>query len=228
MSQALPEGPFRLDGVEHAPSRPGLYAWYARLSLGQADWDETITEDAAEADRLFIKGVEGYSRKHQESPLSVEARGRFSSRWLGILTPGPNSPNSDTECPPATHSDLPKTNSERAAWLELIAASFPVFSSPLYIGMTVDQNLRNRLGQHQRSFYKHWESARRDPLYRDRMSVKDFGSRAVKAGFAPTELVVYTLCMDGSVPLEPSSLFEIIESAEWRLNRWAHPVLGRD
>lgn len=139
------------------------------------------------------------------------------------------SPNPDdrfsTKLSPAIEHD-----SMRELLVSLLDTAFPLFCSPLYLGKATDQSLRARLQQHRDHFLDLWERYVNDRQYIERIEYpKDFAERAIKLGFSPEDLFCVTLYPDGAkiANLKAEDLSHLIESAEWRLNRWATPILGR-
>ena len=107
--------------------------------------------------------------------------------------------------------------------------ALPKFSSPLYIGLAIDQPLRSRLNQHRNKLRRHRESVSKDPEYPARIKPENFADRAIKMGFSPRDLYFYTLHIDSEAGESSEvSIKELLRSAEWLLNRWANPILGRN
>ena len=110
----------------------------------------------------------------------------------------------------------------------MVDAAFPTFLSPLYIGMTIDQTLQQRLLVHKNRFVRYWEQSQRDPTFVDRFeNPKNFAERAVKVGLTPRDIHFFTLHIEGDSELTNSDQDDLIRSAEWLLNRWSSPLLGR-
>jgi len=51
----------------------------------------------------------------------------------------------------------------------------------------------------------------------------------MKLGFSPDDLYCFTLSIDTAAMdgLDPNSLPVLLDTADWLLNRWTTPVLGR-
>jgi hypothetical protein len=223
-----------IDKVYEAPECEGLYVWYGRLSVGAADWDDRETNSNTVAQQQLLRALREQSVKHRQQPLQLEATANFSTRWAGGLEPALPAGWSDGVdgflTSTADHSVVRATSSNpgREELLALLNNALPVFSSPLYIGLAIDQPLRSRLQQHRNKLRRHWDSVSKDPDYLSRIKPENFADRAIKMGFSPRDLYFYTLHIH-SEPGESSevSTKELLLSAEWLLNRWANPILGR-
>jgi len=226
-----------IDSVSEAPERPGLYVWYGRLSVGAADWSEDLTGGNVAAQKQLLQALRNHSIKYRQQPLQLDALANFSTRWSGGLgsaipdgwdddSKGIWSSSGSQHIAKATSSD-----SARKDLLTLLDDVFPVFNSPLYIGLAIDQSLRSRLLRHRTQFRSHWERASSDPEYPSRIiKPEKFADRAIKMGFSPRDLYFYTLHIDADEEDDENikdRQKELLRFAEWLLNRWANPLLGR-
>ena len=223
-----------LDKVDEAPDRPGLYVWYGRLTVGAADWDERVTKSNSIAQKQLLSALKDHSFKFRQQPLQLEALANFSNKWAGLLdSEAPENWNDEadgfwSETSANFFSGSTSSNLARKDLLTFLDAAFPIFSSPLYIGLAVEQSLRSRLQQHRRKLRSHWESVSRDLEYTSRINTKSFAERAIKVGFSPRDLYFYTLHIETNNNEELSEQdTELLRSTEWLLNRWANPILGR-
>jgi hypothetical protein len=223
-----------LDDVDEAPERLGLYVWYARLSVGTADWDERETSCNAKAQAQLQKVLRDHTIKFKQQALQLDALANFSTRWSGGLEPA-SAESSNYE---ANDSQLGTTdkliasstasNQTREALLTLFDNAFPIFSSPLYIGLAIEQSIRSRLKQHRNKIRRHWDNASKDPEYISKIKPDSFADRAIKVGFSPRDLYFYTLHIESEAGKGSEfSCHDLLRSAEWILNRWATPILGR-
>jgi hypothetical protein len=225
---------YHLDKVDEAPELAGLYVWYGRLSVGSADWDEGETKSNAIAQVQLLRALRDHSVKHRQQPLQLEATANFSTKWSGGLESAfPEGWGDGPEgflTGEADHSVVRATSSnpDREELLALLNNAMPVFSSPLYIGLAIDQTLRSRLRQHRSKLRRHWDSVSEDPDYPTRIKPDNFSDRAIKMGFSPRDLYFYTLHIEteGDENAKVQNK-ELLRSAEWLLNRWANPILGR-
>lgn len=223
-----------LDKVDEAPNSAGLYAWYGRLSVGAADWDDRETKCNSTAQSQLLGALRDHSVKFQQQPLEMEALANFSTRWVGGLKPAlpenwdeePEGLWSGSVNHPISH--VTSSNPGREELLGLLNNVLPVFSSPLYIGLAIDQTLKSRLQQHRSKLRRHWDGVSRDPDYPARIKPENFADRAIKVGFSPRDLYFYTIHIETeSEEISKVRHEELLRSAEWLLNRWANPILGR-
>jgi hypothetical protein len=223
-----------LDKVDEAPNSAGLYAWYGRLSVGAADWDDRETKCNSTAQSQLLGALRDHSVKFQQQPLEMEALANFSTRWAGGLKPAlpenwdeePEGLWSGSISHPIAH--VTSSNPGREELLGLLNNVLPVFSSPLYIGLAIEQTLKSRLQQHRSKLRRHWDSVSRDPDYPARIKPENFADRAIKVGFSPRDLYFYTIHIETeSEEISKVRHEELLRSAEWLLNRWANPILGR-
>ncbi len=133
--------------VELAPELPGIYAWYYRIELSDADIQNCIescksSSTASErssvvetflVDRVFCFYTEIPYRAYIEGPLKPAFSGDLFHR-SAVST---QLVQFFCDCPDALF-DLKAT----------LFSSVPIFASPIYIGMS--KNLRNRLLTHKR------------------------------------------------------------------------------
>lgn len=235
MPDFIISSPKNIDHVEEAPEKPGLYVWYSRLSVGPADWDESVTGSNMVAQSQLLKALRTHTIKHRQHPLQLSATANFSTRWIGDLPPtipdkwdddgaGTWASEGDNEIARAT-----STNAAREKLLTFLDHSFPLFCSPLYIGLAIDQTLRSRLARHRSQLLRHWENLNRNPDYTIQITQPaNFADRAIKVGFSPEDLFYFTLYLEdegGTQNLSENA--HLLRSAEWLLNRWANPILGR-
>ena len=221
-----------IEEVDQAPERKGLYAWYACLNLGKAVYEDARAGGAEEARTQTMIALRKHTSKHRQQPLKVDALANFSISWRGTLnsysdSPEP-SPFEQAEDAPAFLGHTAAAANTRINLLSALSVAFPIFLSPLYIGMTIEQTLRQRLERHKALFVRYWEQSQRDHEYADRITnPKDFAERAIKVGLVPRDLRFFTLHLEEGCELSNQEQNNLIRSAEWLLNRWASPLLGR-
>jgi hypothetical protein len=222
------------DEVDRAEDEPGLYAWYATLVFGTADWqqrlDTTTGSDLGMA--AFGQLLAAQTSRLTPPTIRVGAVGHLWARWAGQLDEG-GSPEiqkaiAQTHASPAAGpSALRKVVQRedlRQATAEVLSTCAPRVSAPIYIGVAT--SLRARLRQHVASLREGIDAiATNGGMAPDHLR-KSFGGRAAEAGFTEDLLSVATF------PIAPGALTvddrrTIAEAAEFLLNRWTRPILGR-
>jgi hypothetical protein len=229
--------------VDEAPESPGLYAWYGLLNAGPQDWELNLAagEDlGAQACRTLLQQ---HSSRFASPPLRLEARGTFSSIWRGDLRDASaerlrtilagevaaveKDPTSDENQQRLLDSVL-ASSKLREILLGILKAATPILSAPMYIGVAM--SLRARLRQHVDMLFKLASTAPASPRERERLLADSrFASRAIGMGFSADTLSVWTLNLASLYPdhSDQEALRVVAETAEWLLNRWHRPLLGR-
>lgn len=224
-----------LDNVDEAPPLAGIYVWYGRLAVGPADWDIAVTASEEVAQQQLLRALRDHSVKHRQQSLYLAALANFTNKWTGELPAElPDKWTNDEQgvwTPDSKHdlAEVTALNRTREELLNLLSDAFPLFFSPLYIGIAIDQTLRKRLKTHRSQFRRHWENLSNDPSYSARIvQPTNFADRAIKVGFSPADLYFFTLHIeDDGRENFPEERDRLLRSAEWLLNRWANPILGR-
>jgi hypothetical protein len=237
---------FRCTNVEEAPTSPGLYAWYSQIEVGPKDWEYEL-EGGVDAGIARLRALlEKHTARHEPQSLRIEATGSFNQRWVATGAETSNNAlrralagadvTEDTE---PNYSGVPKMKAtldapeRRSLLVKILTAATPFLTAPLYVGVAAD--LRQRLQQHAGKIMKvsHWVAGhpdRRRELTESSRKEKEFALRAVAAGFGPDTLVVWTMDLTrllGSDVNSDEITREVAEAAEWLLNRWQRPSLGR-
>lgn len=221
-----------IDEIDKAPEQKGIYAWYARLKLGKAVYDDESAGGPTVAAEQTLKALRDHTSKHKQQALDVDALANFSVAWSGkIVSMDDDFSSRPDASQPSVEARLRNVLSSfnaRTSFLNALQEAFPVFASPLYIGLTIDQSLKKRLARHRDQFMKHWTFSNKDAAYADRLlQPKNFAERAIKVGLMPRDLCFYTLHLLDAELLEPQVHDDLIRSAEWLLNKWSNPILGR-
>ncbi len=232
--------------IDQAPHSVGIYAWYSKFDAGPRDWKmEVATDDGRDLGiERTMSTVARHSARFFTPPLNVEVDGRLLERWKGRLT---SVASERMRAKLATDSESDSSNGDgsdgngagalrkvvarprlRGELVRLLSTTSPLFTAPLYIG--VSDNLHRRLGSHVRDLERFTHAVERDPDAQSRLQEADlnFAMRAAGAGFRPGALEVWTLNLEtlaDDVP--PDELRVLIEAVEWLLNRWHKPQLGR-
>jgi len=227
--------PINIQDIHLAPDVPGLYVWYARFEVGKADWHTDYVGNNLSADIAFQKCIKRHSMKFSQQEMYINAKANFSIEWNGTMKENSlfrRENGTGNDHPEIILDELAKVtekNHTRSALINCISNSFPFFSSPLYIGLAVEQTLKERLKQHKKALLDLWERSSHDKDFIDRIVPLKFADRAIKLGFRPDDLYCYTLSVNlfPEDELTRDELKSLIVSAEWILNRWTTPILGR-
>lgn len=202
--------------LQDAPETAGVYAWYVRLFLGDADltaFEKEVT-DASASGRSATTVVETMLERHffhpfQENPYAVKLSGALKPRYSGALAHEPTK-----------SEDLVLRLSENPERLRPIArvlgGAAPFFTAPLYIGMA--SNLRQRLLKHKKLITQFSDSPG-SVLSEEGMS--GFARQVVARGFNRTHLFVACIPIDDIESDEQVDLENI-------LNRINFPIFGRN
>jgi hypothetical protein len=243
---------FSLTELEKVPPRPGIYAWYANIQVGAADWKKTLDADGNDVGTANLKGLLArHTSRFAPPTLKANVQGSFRDSWEGRL--GPERFNRFIDAIGRSEHEidlnnvmLPAKEMNRVFGAELQRGRLsalmtslitPVFSAPLYIGRADD--LKKRIREHFSDLDKWHRAIKLDPAFRERLRsmlfegtrnerVPDiFATRAVSCGFSPDNLEVYVLDIvtELDVPLESAK--ELSAALEWFLNTWNRPILGR-
>jgi hypothetical protein len=124
------------------------------------------------------------------------------------------------------------TSSEplRRELVSILQSAQPALAAPLYIGVT--NSLRRRLREHVTLYNDLRDDVSRNPerladLKRATENQRtEFAHRVVAAEFEPENLSVYAWPYTSS--LSQAEIDSLLKSAEWLLNRWYRPTLGRE
>ncbi|WP_041603766.1 hypothetical protein [Thioflavicoccus mobilis] len=231
------KGPFNISDVGAAPRLPGIYVWYARFAVEEADWNSRYAGSEEMAAVYLMKALKNQFLKYERQEMKVSAATNFSSEWKGTLQEDQLAKwriGQETDGGADGFGDKLQTclrdDHSRQALVTMIELAFPLFCAPLYVGKASEQTLRERLKQHKQIYLQLWERYLKDRQFPDRLrEPKNFAERAIKLGFAAEDLYCYTLSFDVGADdgLSPSDGTALIEATEWLLNRWATPILGR-
>jgi hypothetical protein len=230
-----------------APDAVGMYAWYGRLDAGILDWQYELVEGKDVGINRFRILLQKHTSRFTPPPLVTTAATTFSALYKGTLEEqGINFLRSTLDAitvSSAGQDDVEATSAKLLLdaieqpkvreWLvKIFSVVNPIVSAPIYIG--VAKSLNDRLGTHVNHLQKFSAAIAKEPLRRKELlqaSKSSFGSRAIGMGFTIESLEVWTLnleqLLDVDNPSEKDKLRAVAEAAEWLLNRWHRPMLGR-
>lgn len=230
-----------------APDAVGMYAWYGRLDAGILDWQYELVDGKDVGINRFRTLLQKHTSRLTPPPLVTTAVTTFSTLYKGTLEEqGINFLRStlDSIAEASNSQDGVEATSAKLlldaieqpkmrAWLvKIFSVVNPIISAPIYIG--VAKSLNERLGTHVSHLQKFSAAIAKEPLRRKELlqgPKSSFGSRAIGMGFTLESLEVWTLnleqLLEVSNPSEKDNLRAVAEAAEWLLNRWHRPMLGR-
>lgn len=232
--------------IDEAPESAGLYAWYGTLDFGPKDWELDLVEGVDHGLGACRTLLQGHTTRFVGPPLRMAATGTFATEWRGDLRDvtserlseelGADSRSDRTDAPSdervkfAKLHDILESPAQRSLLLGTLQAAVPVLSAPLYIG--VAESLRVRLRQHVDQLFKLSDAVKRNPKARTKLINREkstFASRAISLGFTQDTIEVWALGLESLNPkhASPEQLRTIAEAAEWLLNRWHRPLLGK-
>jgi hypothetical protein len=186
------------------PDGGGLYSWHLSIT-------------PAMSEERFARVLGAISKASSTDRIELEAHGRFSTRYAGVLE--------RTSAP----AELPEPG-DAASSLSSALMMLPI---PLYVGMSLQ--LRRRLHQHRDRIVENMQSVslpvvETSEVDTDEESI-DFGRRVgafLRGLELPARDVLYVRCLpvakrDSSVQGYRTRL----RSYESLLNSWHRPILGR-
>lgn len=220
-----------------APDAPGLYAWYGHLDAGPVDWelDPAAGEDKGRERLLAL--LNHHSARNNPPPLELRATANLNLGWRGDLDSTAatsvrevmDDMRDDEGSGPSALKRTLGSPVRREALVHALWQATPILSAPLYVGVT--ESLESRLRDHLDDLRRALDVVRRSPESREilRRRGKTFGARAVGAGYDLESLRVFTLNFDDVLDgqLDAAQARTVAEAAEWLLNRWQRPPLGR-
>jgi hypothetical protein len=205
--------------IDDAPSAPGLYSWYYRLSLPRHDVEQLIREVKSGSRERAKELVAAFFRTFvfrplEEEPYDAVIEGKLKPKYSGKLSYVAN-----------VSGDLIDRVVEDVERIRAIAdvldASVPHFASPIYIGMS--SNLRNRLSRH-KALIERFVAARRVSADYvgdgDEEADLSFAKDVARRGLVPGRLVVFV------APTQAGG--DEYKDVENLLNRINFPLCGRN
>ncbi len=241
---------FDFNEVENAPSAPGVYAWYAKLQIGIADWRSNFDHNNNDLGEFNLRQLLVlHSGKFDPPKYQIKAKSNFELEWKGELTPQlaqsfdkylANGNEADwkiedkNKLKEVKKIQLPfKKEKTRATLVKMLEETCPFFSSPIYIGKS--DNIKRRLKEHADDIKKFSRALSSEPEKRQiliehiRNNESSFAARVTALGFAPEQLRVYVFDLqeleDGNYSNDELETFA--STIEWLLNRWHRPIAGR-
>ena len=238
MTKAIAAQHYTFLELTKAPDSPGLYAWYGSLALYPADYRDDIAGEVNLGVVRLRESLARHTARFDPRARRLSGRAEFGARWRGELQDagrtairrkilGSSAPGGDMDgaLDSATSSEF-----LRRELVSILQSAQPALAAPLYIGVT--NSIRRRLREHVNLYNDLKDAVSRDPerladLKRASENQRtEFAHRVVAAEFEPENLSVYVWPYSSS--LTPAEVDSLLKSAEWLLNRWHRPILGRE
>lgn len=219
--------------VDTAVEAPGLYAWYATLTFGPTDWQAALDAAGTDQGMAAFGQLLGLQTSRLVPPrLRVGAVGHLWARWSGPLEEGGSGEirkaigrtHQSPAGGPAALQRVMQRADLRQATAEVLATCAPQIAAPIYIGVTI--NLRERLTTHLNTLRDATEAIAANGGTPTAELRKSFGGRAASAGFDEDSLSVAVFPV-ATTPPDVDDRRTVAEAAEFLLNRWCRPILGR-
>lgn len=199
--------------IENAEDRPGIYAWYSRPPIGEADRDDP---------EGWTKLVKKYVFDHRRPMMKVNAKAALGLEFDGKIDHSPFTDPDDEDWDPETETINLVT--------DVIQAAVPRLGAPLYIGIA-RVSLNTRLRQHKSDIERYQrygiekvaEIKDENP---EREADRIFASRVVDRGINSDNLLVEAIGINKETHSD-NDLDRGLRTAEYILNRIFFPILGR-
>ena len=212
--------------VSAAEAKPGLYAWYLRIIPGKSNIKSS--ED-------FTKALKRINQQLCHPTLTTQLRGHFNMKLKGHLK---HIWYGHDEKPfTKKFQEVLKHPEERKVLSNILESAVPLFTGPLYIG--VSKNLQQRLKGHTQLIQKYHKEHEENTEHQEdttlelsadsRLSLqndKNFARRIVERQIDPNHLAV-SITYVPAPQLPEDRIRKTIEAAETLLNRMFYPILGR-
>jgi hypothetical protein len=223
--------------ASEAPDAPGLYVWFGRLRLGEADWKSANAGGQEAARENLWRSLSEHCAKYGKQEIDVKAVANFGTIWTGRLHE--QIAKRWSQIMRGALSDemrslfdrVHENDESRELLVRVLDQAFPKLLSPLYLGKTTQQTLAERLTQHANRFLELWDQAAFDEELASKLGEpKSFAERAFSMGFTPDDLHFSCLAVRAvqGAGVSLARLEDAISAAEWILNRWNTPLLGKE
>ena len=208
---------FKYNEISAIEPLQGLYAWYLRIDIG---------EENLKTEKNTTISLKKFVKQLAYPPINIDAKGRLSLKLVGKLKHvfyGKDE-NRFTQ----GLSDILSEDEDRIRFAEVLKSAAPIFSNPLYIG--ISKNLARRIKGHSALIEKYKKLAD-EPLREKSKEVsrdgdKNFAMRVCMRKMDPNNLIVGILYTDNE-KLSKDQISTITKNSETILNRIFHPILGR-
>ena len=218
-----------IDQLTRAPKTPGVYCWLARPNLEHFNNIATAFECDDDSLDALLTDMTQLLDSSRAQDLAAVVKAPFGTNWKGSLATTKDSKRGDT--PTGKTKSACETIDHHMFLSELLLATFPVFWSPLYIGVSI--NLNVRLNTHQTAYEYALQGLLEDSSLdgadpSDMTASKDLARRLVAAEYRPEHLWIAILPIeDAGSSGQLNKARSIAEAAESWLNHFSTPRLGR-
>lgn len=233
--------------IHRAPDSVGLYAWYGQIAFGPKDWEQQILSGVDEGEKTCRSLLQRHTTRYSSPKINIEGRGTFSTTWRGTLDDVTIERLRATISGDTDHSENNSKGSAeelkrlerfqhvlrrsdlRGTLLKVLKVCTPFVSAPIYVGVAT--SLRDRLKTHTDQFFKLSQAVAKNPERKRELLESDnsnFASRALAMGFNEDNVIAWTMNLSSMFhAVGRDDLRSVAESAEWLLNRWHKPLLGK-
>lgn len=224
---------FDIPNVDEAPDEPGIYAWYVVPIAGEYALAEDLADGQDLAVARFGEFLSSHSRRLRHPDFRIQATGHLWAEWRGEIT--------ETGSQRLSHaidriaegtgeagkhlSRSMRAERTRRVLAQVLIEAAPRLVAPVYIGVAT--SLRERLATHVRTF-RTVKKLLADEKPIPTKHLNTFGERAASSKFLEDEMRVGVYPVPAlDDDLDEALLRQVAEAAEFVLNRWHHPILGR-
>ncbi len=207
-------------------AKPGIYAWYLRIVPGKSNIKSSDN---------FVKALKRINEQLCYPTLAMQLRGHFSMKLNGDLR---HIWYGHDERPfSKKFEEVLNQIEEREIVSEILESVVPLFTGPLYIG--VSKNLQQRLRGHTQLIQKYRKEYQEQTEHLDvetpnnsvdsklaLQNDKNFAQRILERKIDPNHLAV-SITYVSHPQLSDERLIETIKVTETLLNRMFYPILGR-
>lgn len=218
-----------IDQLARAPKLPGVYCWLARPNLEYFNDIASAFENEEDSLDALLTDLKNLLEASKAQDLAADIKAPFGTNWKGSLVTSKELKRGRT--PSGKTKSVCNSTDKQILLSELLLATFPIFWSPIYIGVSV--NLKVRLNTHQMAYEYALQGLLEDSPFEgaeasDLDASKDLARRLVSAEYLPEHLWIALLPIEdaGTSNLQKEAR-SIAEAAESWLNHYNTPRLGR-
>ena len=218
-----------IDQLTRAPKKPGVYCWLSRPNLEHFNDIATAFDNKDDSLDSLLTDMMQLLGASKAQDLAAIVKAPFGTNWKGSLATTKDFKRGDT--PTGKTKSACDSIDHHVFLSELILTTFPIFWSPIYIGVSV--NLNARLNNHQTAYEYALQGLLEDLPHdgaepSDVDASKDLARRLVAAEYRPEHLWIAILPIENADTTDQLKKARLIaEAAESWLNHFNTPRLGR-